>query len=210
MLFIFIYSIYCIYTYNNYIHLCPQCSQKEIAGVIGRFDGLKDAVEGSITQYQDLQKNMLAGQKEAADLLDKAKTSQKVNPLLNFPDIQYCLKKKDLTGGYWHLCLYLELVTGPEGNITHFCAWFKVQDQLFARANEADAIKNQSLEIYAINKDSLDNTLEKLRGEERTSFIICFQVMYTNVYGVTELFTNKGEPWGIHFSFSAFRRYFWI
>lgn len=68
--------------------------------MIGRFDGLKDAVEGSITQYQDLQKNMLAGQKEAANLLDKAKTFQKVNPMLNFPDIQYCLIKTDLTGGY--------------------------------------------------------------------------------------------------------------
>ncbi|KAI7809700.1 putative laminin subunit gamma-2, partial [Triplophysa rosa] len=94
----------------------PKPLKKEIAGVIGRFDGLKEAVEGSITQYQDLQKNMLAGQKEAAGLLDNAKTLQ------------------------------------------------KVQDELFARANAADAIKNKSLEIYAKNKDSLDNTLEKLKG----------------------------------------------
>lgn len=46
--------------------------------MIAQFDGLKDAVEGSITQYQDLQKNMLGDQKEAVNLLDKAKTLQKV------------------------------------------------------------------------------------------------------------------------------------
>lgn len=94
----------------------PKPLKKEIAGVIPRFDGLKEAVDGSITQYQDLQKNMLGEQKEAADLLDKAKTLQ------------------------------------------------KVQDKLFARASEAEAIKNKSLEIFAKNKDSLDNTLEKLKG----------------------------------------------
>lgn len=65
--------------------------QNEIAGVIGRYDGLKVAVEGSITQYQDLQKNMLAGQKEAADLLDNAKTLQKV--IKNFPDTLFDVKK---------------------------------------------------------------------------------------------------------------------
>ncbi|XP_065132704.1 laminin subunit gamma-2 [Paramisgurnus dabryanus] len=94
----------------------PKPLQKDISNVVSWFDGLKGAVDGNITQYQDLQKKMLAGQKEAGDLLNKAKNLQ------------------------------------------------KVQDSLLARANEADAVKNRSLEIFAQNTDSLDNTLEKLKG----------------------------------------------
>uniref|UniRef100_A0A8C1ZXJ0 Laminin, gamma 2 n=1 Tax=Cyprinus carpio TaxID=7962 RepID=A0A8C1ZXJ0_CYPCA len=39
-----------------------------------------------------------------------------------------------------------------------------VQDKLLARANDAEAVKNKSLEIFANNMDSLDKTLETLKG----------------------------------------------
>uniref|UniRef100_A0A673GN29 Laminin subunit gamma-2-like n=1 Tax=Sinocyclocheilus rhinocerous TaxID=307959 RepID=A0A673GN29_9TELE len=39
-----------------------------------------------------------------------------------------------------------------------------VQDKLLARANAAEAVKNKSLDIFANNKDSLDKTLETLKG----------------------------------------------
>lgn len=53
--------------------------QKDIAGVVSKFDGLKGMVEGNVSQYQDFQQYMLNEQKETADLLNKAKSFQKVN-----------------------------------------------------------------------------------------------------------------------------------
>lgn len=55
-------------------------------------------------------------------------------------------------------------VPGSTGKLTIVFPLIKVQDKLLARANAAEAIKNKSLEIFANNKDSLDKTLETLKG----------------------------------------------
>ncbi|XP_051554697.1 laminin subunit gamma-2-like [Myxocyprinus asiaticus] len=94
----------------------PKPLKKDIAGVVSRFDQLKDMVEGNLTAYQDFQKYTLTVQKEAADLFNQTKYFQ------------------------------------------------QVQDELLARANAAEALKNTSLDIYANNIDSLEKTLEKLKG----------------------------------------------
>ncbi|XP_051556042.1 laminin subunit gamma-2-like [Myxocyprinus asiaticus] len=94
----------------------PKALKKDIAGVVSKFDHLKDMVEGNLTAYQDFQKYMLTEQKETADLFNQNKYFQ------------------------------------------------QVQDQLLARANGAEALKNSSLDIYANNIDSLEKTLEKLKG----------------------------------------------
>ncbi len=58
------------------------------------------------------------------------------------------------------------VVLGSTRKWTIVFALFKVQDKLLARANAAEAVKNKSLEIFANNKDSLDKTLETLKGTD--------------------------------------------
>ncbi|XP_067309571.1 laminin subunit gamma-2 [Pseudorasbora parva] len=60
----------------------PKTLAKDIAGVVSMFDNLKGLVEGNVSQYQDFQQYMLNEQKETADLLNKAKTSQQVQDKL--------------------------------------------------------------------------------------------------------------------------------
>lgn len=56
--------------------------QKDIAGVLSKFDGLKGMVEGNLSQYQDFQQYMLSEQKETDDLFNKAKGFQQVHLIL--------------------------------------------------------------------------------------------------------------------------------
>lgn len=58
------------------------------------------------------------------------------------------------------------VVPGSTGKLTIVFALFKVQDRLLTRANAAEAVKNKSLEIFANNKDSLDKTLDTLKGTD--------------------------------------------
>ncbi len=58
------------------------------------------------------------------------------------------------------------VVPGSTGKLTIVFVLFKVQDKLLDRANAAEAVKNKSLEIFANNKDSLDKTLDTLKGTD--------------------------------------------
>ncbi len=58
------------------------------------------------------------------------------------------------------------VVPGSTGKLTIVFVLFKVQDKLLTRANAAEAVKNKSLEIFANNKDSLDKTLDTLKGTD--------------------------------------------
>ncbi|XP_051731184.1 laminin subunit gamma-2 [Ctenopharyngodon idella] len=158
-----------------------------IRGVINRENTVKDKVKDLKRQYEADVTKVLNMDKKAIQLTDAAIQESGVaqNTLKQLSDLEKTLPKpltKDIAGV---VSMFDSLKGMVEGNLSQYQdfqqnmlseqketedllkkakAFQQVQDNLFARANAAEAIKNTSLEIFANNKDSLDKTLETLKG----------------------------------------------
>uniref|UniRef100_A0A672NGA7 Laminin subunit gamma 2 n=1 Tax=Sinocyclocheilus grahami TaxID=75366 RepID=A0A672NGA7_SINGR len=109
-----------------------------IRGVISRENKVKDELRDLKKQYETDVTKVLDMDRKAVQITDAAGKESGVaqNTLKQLSDLEKKLPKP-LT---------------------------VVQEKLLARANAAEAVKNKSLEIFANNKDSLDKTLETLKG----------------------------------------------
>uniref|UniRef100_A0A673J6E4 Laminin subunit gamma-2-like n=1 Tax=Sinocyclocheilus rhinocerous TaxID=307959 RepID=A0A673J6E4_9TELE len=109
-----------------------------IRGVINRENNVKDELRDLKRQYEADVTRVLDMDRKAIQLTDAAGKESGVaqNTLKQLSDLEKKLPKPLAV----------------------------VQDKLLARANAAEAVKNKSLEIFANNMDSLDKTLETLKG----------------------------------------------
>ncbi|KTF94687.1 hypothetical protein cypCar_00002409 [Cyprinus carpio] len=158
-----------------------------IRGVISRENKVKDEFRDLKKQYEADVTKVLDMDRKAVQITDAAGKESRVaqNTLKQLSDLERKLPKpltKDIAGV---VSKFDGLKGMVEGNLSQYQdfqqymlneqketadlfnkakSFQQVQDKLFDRANAAEAIKNKSLEIFANNKDSLDKTLETLKG----------------------------------------------
>ncbi|KAF4117409.1 hypothetical protein G5714_001962 [Onychostoma macrolepis] len=158
-----------------------------IRGVISRENNVKDELRNLKKQYEADVTKVLDMDRKAVQITDAAGKESGVaqNTLKQLSDLEKKLPKplkKDIAGV---VSKFDGLKGMVEGNLSQYQdfqqnmlneqketadllnkakSFQQVQDKLLARANAAEAVKNKSLEIFANNKDSLDKTLETLKG----------------------------------------------
>ncbi|XP_073704726.1 laminin subunit gamma-2 [Garra rufa] len=158
-----------------------------IRGVISRENKVKDELRNLKKQYEADVTKVLGMDSKAIQLTDAAgkESGVALNALKQLSDLEKKLPKplkKDIANV---VSKFDGLKGMVEGNLSQYQdfqqymlneqkettdlfnkakGFQQVQDKLLARANAAEAIKNKSLEIFANNKDSLDKTLETLKG----------------------------------------------
>ncbi|KTF72772.1 hypothetical protein cypCar_00028543 [Cyprinus carpio] len=158
-----------------------------IRGVINRENNVKGELRDLKRQYEADVTKVLDMDRKAVQLTDTAGKESGVaqNTLKQLSDLEKKLPKplaKDIAGV---VSKFDSLKGMVEGNLSQYQdfqqyllkeqketadlfnkakSFQQVQDKLLARANDAEAVKNKSLEIFANNMDSLDKTLETLKG----------------------------------------------
>lgn len=158
-----------------------------IRGIINRENKVKDEIRDLKREYEADVNKVLDMDRKANQLTDAAgkESGEAQNALQQLSDLEKKLPKpltKEIAGV---VSMFDNLKGLVEGNLSQYSDlqqymlneqketedllnkaknFQQIQDELLARANAAEAVKNQSLEIFANNKDSLEKTLETLKG----------------------------------------------